>query len=333
MNTAFLHGDLLEEVYMKPPSGLKLTNPNQVCKLKKSLYGLKQASRQWHTKLTVVLIDCGYQKSKADYSLFVRNTGHSFTAILVYVDDLVIAGDSLAEINALKRILDDKFSIKDLGALKYFLGFEVARTKEGLHMCQRKYALDLLQDSGLLACKPCSTPMDSGIKFIKDQDAPYADITSYRRLIGRLIYLTHTRPDISHAISILSQYLSAPCHEHYTATQRILRYIKRDPGLGLYFPSNSTMELRGFTDSNWANCPDTRRSTSGFCFFFGSALISWKSKKQRTVSRSSSEAEYRALALGGCEAQWLIYLLNDLQIHSSQPVVIYCDNHSAIHIA
>jgi hypothetical protein len=159
VNTTFLHGDLNEEVYMKAPPGLTLDSPDLVCKLQRSLYGLKQASRQWNAKLTETLTSTGYIQSKADYSLFTKKTSLGYTAILVYVDDLVLGGTDINEINHLKALLDSKFSIKDLGSLKYFLGFEVARSKIGLSLCQRKYTLDLLQDSGLLAAKPVNTPM------------------------------------------------------------------------------------------------------------------------------------------------------------------------------
>ncbi|GAU28547.1 hypothetical protein TSUD_268860 [Trifolium subterraneum] len=165
VNTAFLHGDLNEEVYMQPPPGLELPQPNLVCKLQRSLYGLKQASRQWNTKLTETLTSSGYIQSKADYSLFTKQTSTGFTVILVYVDDLVLGGTDMSEIHNIKTLLDDKFSIKDLGNLKYFLGFEVARSKEGISLCQRKYALDLIEDDGLLGAKPCPTPMQPQLQL------------------------------------------------------------------------------------------------------------------------------------------------------------------------
>ncbi|GAU47119.1 hypothetical protein TSUD_98960 [Trifolium subterraneum] len=233
VNTAFLHGDLNEEVYMQAPPGLALPHPNLVCKLQRSLYGLKQASRQWNAKLTETLIASGFTQSKADYSLFTKKTCQGFIAILVYVDDLVLGGTDMTEINQLKALLDQKFSIKDLGSLKYFLGFEVARSKSGISLCQRKY----------------------------------------------------------------------------------------------------TLALKGYSDSDWVACPDTRRSTTGVCFFIGTSLISWKRKKQSVVSRSSSEAEYRALAQTTCEGQWLLYLLKDFLIAHDSPIIIYRDNKSAMHIA
>ncbi|CAL0310703.1 unnamed protein product [Lupinus luteus] len=237
------------------------------------------------------------------------------------------------EIQSIKSLLDEKFSIKDLGTLEYFLGLELARSKNGISLCQRKYALDLLQDSGMLASKPYSSPMDNSVKLHSESGPAYSDITSYRRLIGRLVYLTHTRPNISFSVGHLSQFLASPRMDHYKAALRILRYIKSAPGKGLFFPSKNKAELKGFSDADWASCVDTRRSVTGFCFFLGESLISWKSKRQRTVSRSSAEAEYRALALAGWEAQWLVYLFNDLYLNHVGPIILYCDNQSALHMA
>lgn len=239
VNTTFLHGDLKEEVYMQPPPGLHISDPSLVCRLDKFLYGLKQASRQWNAKLTEVLLSSGYVQSRSDYSLFTKSVGSGFTAILVYVDDLVITRTNMNEIDHMKQLLDTKFSIKDLGPLKYFLGLEIARSQKGINLSQRKYALDLLHDTSLLAAKPCTTSMDCKSKLHKNSGAAYADITGNRRLIGRLLYLTHTQPDISYAVSNLSQFLGSPTVEHHQAALRILRYIKGSPGQGLLFPSDS----------------------------------------------------------------------------------------------
>jgi hypothetical protein len=333
VNTAFLHGDLKEEVYMKPPPGLHLSSPNLVCKLQRSLYGLKQASRQWNTKLTDTLLSSGYLQSKSDYSLFTKQRSTGFTVILVYVDDLVLGGTDADEITHIKALLDTKFSIKDLGILKYFLGFEVARTQAGISLCQRKYTLDLITDAGLLGAKPCSTPMQPQLQLHKASGELISNPTTYRRIIGRLLYLTHTRPNIAYTVSKLSQFLDSPTTEHMLAGLHVLKYLKQSPGQGLIYSSTSSLNLKGFSDSDWGACPDTRRSTTGICFFLGSSLISWKSKKQTVVSRSSSEAEYRALAQATCEGQWLSYLLQDLNIPHPSPIILYCDNKSALHIA
>ena len=333
VNNAFLHGDLNEEVYMELPQGFLSSQPNLVCKLQKSLYGLKQASRQWYSKLSTTLLSYGYRHSTSDHSLFFKASVSSFTAILVYVDDVIITGNDMTEINTVKQQLDAKFSIKDLGELRYFLGLELARSKDGIFLCQRKFALELLEDSGYLACKPASSPMDPSLKLSKDKGTSIPDPTSYRQLIGRLQYLTTTRPDISFVTQQLSQFLADPKDIHLQAAHRVLRYIKSSPGAGIFLSADSDLKLRCFTDSDWASCIDSRRSVTGWVVFLGRSLISWKAKKQATTSRSSSEAEYRALASSTCEVQWLIYLLNDFDVSHLDPALIYCDNQSAIQIA
>ncbi|CAJ2651582.1 unnamed protein product [Trifolium pratense] len=333
VNNAFLHGDLQEDVYMKIPDGVQCAKPNQVCKLLKSLYGLKQASRKWYEKLTSLLVKEGYTQSTSDYSLFTIKQQNHFTALLIYVDDVILTGTDIQEITRIKTILDNNFKIKDLGVVKYFLGLEVAHSKEGISISQRKYCLDLLHDSGLLGSKPASTPLDPSIKLHQDNGKPFEDISLYRRLVGKLLYLTNTRPDITFATQQLSQFLHNPTVTHYKAACRVIRYLKHNPGRGLIFHRNSDMQILGYSDADWAGCLDTRRSTSGYCFFLGSSLVSWKAKKQSTISKSSSEAEYRALSSATCELTWLLYLLKDLQIECTKQPVLFCDNQSALHIA
>ena len=333
VNNAFLHGDLQEDVYMKLPLGLSTSKPNQVCKLSKSLYGLKQASRKWYEKLTTLLISNGYKQAASDASLFIKSTSETFTVLLVYVDDIILAGNSLSEFQFIKNVLHQAFKIKDLGTLKYYLGLEVAHSHRGISLCQRKYCLDLLNDSGLLGSKPVSTPSDPSIKLHNDTSPLFSDISAYRRLISRLIYLNTTRPDITFITQQLSQFLSKPTQTHYTAALRVLKYLKGSPGKGIFFPRASSLHIQGYTDADWAGCKDTRRSISGHCFFLGQSLICWRTKKQPTVSRSSSKAEYRAMASATCELQWLLYLLRDLQVQCAKLPVLYCDNQSAMHIA
>nr|GMD06025.1 Retrovirus-related Pol polyprotein from transposon TNT 1-94 [Ipomoea batatas] len=296
VNNAFLHGDLYEEVYMSLPPGVEPEKPGQICKLVKSLYGLKQASRQWNEKLTEELVHQGFLQASSDHSLFTRGSGESFIALLVYVDDIVVASSDFCQIQELKNHLHTTFGIKDLGSLKYFLDLEVARSHEGINLCQRKYALEL-------------------------------------RIIRKLLYLTITRPDISFVTQQLSQFLDAPTDVHLQATHRVLRYIKGSPGQGILFSANSTLQIRGFSYSDWGTCLKTRRSVTGYCIFLGESLISWKSKKQETVSKSSSETEYRALAATSCEIQWLLFLLADLGITLSTTSVLFSDSQSALAIA
>nr|KYP45329.1 Retrovirus-related Pol polyprotein from transposon TNT 1-94 [Cajanus cajan] len=279
-----------------------------------------------------MLLQCGYSQASSDHSLFVKSTHDSFTVLLVYVDDVVLAGNSLHEFTSIKSALHKAFGIKDLGILKFFLGLEVAHSARGISLCQSQYCLDLLSDCEVLGCKPVNTPLEPGIHLYQDEGPAYLDIPGYRRLIGRLLYLTTTRPDICFATQQLSQFLANPRIQHYKAAQRVLRYLKGCPGKAIFFSRSSSLQLMDFSDADWGGCPDTRRSVSGYCFFLGHSLISWRSKKQLTVARSSSEAEYRALASASCELQWLSYLLFDLHVTCSKAAVLYCDNQSALHI-
>lgn len=305
----------------------------KVCKLNKSIYGFKQASRQWYSKLSDSLISIGYSHSNADYSLFTKKCTDKFTALLIYVDDIVLTGNDFSEIQSVKSFLNEKFKIKDLGPLRYFLGLEIARSSSGIILNQRNYTLELLSDTDMLATKPSFTPYDSSLKLHCTESKYFDNITQYRRLTGRLIYLTTTRPDIAFVVQQLSQHVSKPRHVHYKGATRILQYLKSCPAQGLFYPSSSEICISGVADSDWATCPTTRRSITGFAVFLGDSLISWKSKKQSTVPRSSSEAKYRALASLTCEIQWMLYIFQDLNIQFAKPASLYCDNQSAVHLA
>jgi len=333
INNAFLHGTLDEEVYMQPLPGYAAKGESKVCKLLKSLYGLKQASRQWFSRFSTTLLQHGFLQSKSDYSLFTRSQGSSFIAFLIYVDDVIIASNNLAAVSDLTGLLNSQFHLKDLGTAKYFLGLEIARNSTGISVSQRKYTLDILADNGLLAAKPATFPMEANLKLSKDTGTSLTYPIQYRRLIGRLIYLTITRPDITYPVQGLSQYMAYPRQPHMDAAVRVLRYLKAAPGQGPFYPSTSDFKLKAFCDSDWAGCSDTRRSTTGFCVFLGLSLISWRSKKQHTVSRSTAEAEYRSMASCSCELTWLHALLRDFTIIHHQPSLLFCDSKVALHIA
>ncbi|KAI5330645.1 hypothetical protein L3X38_030043 [Prunus dulcis] len=333
VHNAFLHGDLHEEVYMLPPPGYRRQGEHTVCRLHKSLYGLKQASRSWFRKFSSAIQNIGFFQSKADYSMFTQTRGKSFTTILLYVDDMIITGNNDDAIRDLKHFLGTCFKIKDLGPLKYFLGVEIARSKSGISFCQRKYTLDILEGAGLLGAKPEKIPMEANVSLMPTGSDPLKDPTRYRRLIGRLIYLTITRPEITYAVNTLSQFMHEPRKHHFDTAHRLLHYLKGAPGQGLLFSSNGPLHLTAYCDADWARCPFTRRSVTGYCIFLGRSLISWKSKKQVTVSRSSAEAEYRSMAATTCELTWLRYLLQDLQVEHRQPATLLCDNKAALYIA
>uniref|UniRef100_A0A2N9IJ59 Uncharacterized protein n=1 Tax=Fagus sylvatica TaxID=28930 RepID=A0A2N9IJ59_FAGSY len=332
VKNAFLNGDLLEEVYMQPPPGYP-DSQNQVCRLRRALYGLKQAPRAWFAKFSSVVAQQGFTPSSYDSALFIRHTSTGITLILLYVDDMIITGDDIAGICDLQKFLSQQFEMKDLGTLSYFLGLEVTSSSDGYYLSQAKYASDLLSKAGLTDSKTVSTPLELNVKLNTTDGEPLSDATLYRQLVGSLIYLTVTRPDLAYAVHLVSQFMSAPRSTHYAAVLRILRYIKGTLFHGLHFSAQSSLELRAYADADWAGDPTDRRSTTGYCFLLGSSLISWRSKKQSVVARSSTEAEYRALADATSELLWLRWLLADMGAPQTTNTPIHCDNRSAIHIA
>ena len=338
VSNAFLHGILEEEIFMSlpqgytPPPGVTLP-PNPVCRLRKSLYGLKQASRQWYKRFSSVLIGANFIQSPADNTLFVKASSTSFVAVLVYVDDILIASNDSVAVDELKSLLQSAFKIKNLGQSRFFLGLEIARSTSGISVYQTKYALNLLEYSGLLGCKASSVPMDPNLHLIKDLGELLSQPRVYMELIGRFLYLTITRPDITFVVHQLSQFLSAPTDVHLQAAYKVLRYIKNNHGQGLMYSSATEMCLNAFSDADWATCKNTRRSVTGFCVCLGTSLVFWKSKKQSVVSRSSTEAEYRSFALVTCELIWLQQLLKDLRVEMRCLAKLLFDNKSAIHIA
>ncbi len=335
IKNAFLNGELEEEVFMELPPGFEEKyGVGKVCKLKKSLYGLKQSPRAWFERFGKAVKGHGYTQSQADDSMFYKHSKEGKVAVLiVYVDDIVLTGNDHTELTRIKKLLAKDFEVKDLGILKYFLGMEFARSKEGLVVSQRKYVLDLLEETGLLGCKPAETPMESNLKLQPKSSGKHVDKERYQRLVGKLIYLSHTRPDIAFAVSVVSQLMHSPGAEHFDAVNRILRYLKGTPGRGLLFRKNDNFQVEVYTDADWAGSVTDRRSTSGYCTFVGGNLVTWRSKKQSVVARSSAEAEFRAVALGICEILWIKKLLEELKMEIQLPMKVYCDNKSAILIA
>ncbi|RVW25298.1 Retrovirus-related Pol polyprotein from transposon RE1 [Vitis vinifera] len=240
-----------------PPGFCKEEEETRVCKLKKSLYGLKQSPRAW-------------------FDRFAKR---------------------------LKKVLAIEFEIKYLGQMRYFLGMEVARSRKGISISQRKYVLDLLTETGMLGCKPSDTPIKARKKT--ENDRKLMDRERYQRLVGRLIYFSHTRPDTAFAVSVVSQYMHSPKESHLEAVYKILRYLKGSPGRGLFFKKSDSKKVEIYTDADWAGSTDDIRSTTGYCTYVWGNLVTWKSKKQSVVARSSVEVEFRAIAQGMCEGLWL----------------------------
>ncbi|KAM2062109.1 hypothetical protein TB2_047101 [Malus domestica] len=302
----FLHGDLEEEGYMDFPLGYGIENSNgKVCRLQKALYGLKQSPRAWFGRFTKAMKKYGYRQGNSNHTLFIKHKGGKVTLLIIYVDDMIVTSDDTIEIEQLQGYLSSKFETKDLGSLKYFLGIEVARSQEEIYLSQRKYVLDLLSETGMLACKLVDTPIVQNHHLAIYQDKVLTNKERYQRLVGKLIYLSLTRPDIAYALSVVSQFMHAPSEDHMTAVMRILSYLKGAPGKGLMFKKHGHMEVKGYTDADWAGNIIDRRSTSGYFTFVAGNLVTWRSKKHSVVARSSAEAKYKGMAHSICELLWL----------------------------
>ncbi|RDX67605.1 hypothetical protein CR513_53499, partial [Mucuna pruriens] len=313
VKNAFLHGDLEKEVYMEIPLGFYSHNEkNKVCKLKKALYGLKQSPRAWFGRFSQVMISLGYRQSQGDHTLFIKHSPNGkLTLLLVYVDDMIVIGDDEIEKLNLKEKLIPQFEMKELGKLKYFLGIEVAYFK--------KYVLDLLKETRKLGWKISRVPIEQNHR-IGCEESPIIEKFQYQRLVGKSIYLSHTMPDIAYVVSVVSQFMHDPRERHLQAVERILQ-------------KEGTLSMKIYTDANYAGSVVDRRSTLGYCMFLGGNLVTWRSKKQNVVARSSAEAEFQAMAQGICEGFWMKIILDDLKVKYEGSIKLFCDNNSAISIA
>ncbi|KAF2311236.1 hypothetical protein GH714_021117 [Hevea brasiliensis] len=267
----------------------------------------------------------------ADPSLFVMHTSTGVLVLLIYVDDMLLTGSSMALVQNFLQVLSKEFSMKDLGPLHHFLGIQIQSTDSGLQLNQTRYAYSILERAQMVDCQPMPTPLVQRHDAVTDP-TPVADPTFFRGLVGSLQYLTLTRPDLSYSVNYISQFMHSPTLSHLKYVRRILRYLKGTIHFGLFFKKDTSLVLSAFSDADWAGCPTTRRSTTGYCTFLGCNIISWCAKKQHTVARSSTEAEYRSMAHTAAELTWLGYLLQDLQIYPKQPPILYGDNLSALHL-
>ncbi|GJU55465.1 ribonuclease H-like domain-containing protein [Tanacetum coccineum] len=333
VKNAFLNDYLSETVYMQQPPGFRDSqHPDYVCLLQRSLYGLKQALRAWFQRFAAYAARVGFHHSRCDTSLFIYRQGTDIAYLLLYVDDIVLTASSTAFLQRIITSLHAEFSMTDLGPLNYFLGVSVTRDTSGMFLSQQKYATEVLERAGMLTCNPCRTPVDTDSKLSADGD-PVSDPTLYRSLAGALQYLTFTRPDISYAVQQVCLFMHDPREPHFLALKRILRYVRGTLSYGLQLYSSTTSTLVAYSDADWAGCPTTRRSTSGYCVFLGNNLLSWSSKRQFTISRSSAEAEYRGVANAVAETCWLRNLLRELHTPLSTATLVYCDNVSAVYLS
>ena len=333
VKTAFLNGVIEEEVYIEQPQGFEAHGrESHVCRLKKALYGLKQAPRAWYSRIDTYLHQLGFEKSEADSNLYYILVGDDPLILVLYVDDLFLTGSEKL-IKGCKLDLASEFEMKDLGLMHYFLGMEVWQSSGHIFLGQGKYAVDILRRFEMEDCRPMSTPMITNLKKLVASESELVDPTLYRQLIGSLMYLVNTRPDISFAVNTLSQFMVEPRRVHWVAAKHVLRYLRGTVDYGLNYVQNDGVNLIGYTDSDWAGSAVDRKSTSGCCFSLGSAVVSWFSRKQKSVALSSTEAEYMAASQASCEAIWLRKLLFGLFGQKLQPTIIHCDNQSCIKLS
>jgi len=316
-------------VSSRPASSTLLT---LVYLLQRSLYGLKQAPQAWYQRFATYLRQLGFSTSSSDTSLFVLQDGGATVYLLLYVDDIVLTASTPALLRRITERLHSEFAMTDLGDLHHFLGISITRSSEGLFLSQRQYALDLLQRAGMAECHSTSTPVDGRAKLSASEGTPVADPTEYRSLAGALQYLTLTHPDLAYAVQQVCLFMHDPREPHLALIKRILRYMKGSLSAGLHIGTGPVDKLIAYSNVDWAGCPDSRRSTSGFCVFLGDNLVSWSSKRQTTVSRSSAEAEYRAVAHVVAECCWLRQLLQELHVPLRVATVVYYDNVSAVYM-
>ncbi|XP_066324159.1 uncharacterized mitochondrial protein AtMg00810-like [Miscanthus floridulus] len=299
--------------------------------LDKLIYGLKQAPRAWFNRFATFITGIDFTPTCSDSSLFVLRRGHDVAYLLLYVDDMVLTGSSTAPLQRIVDRLHAEFAVKDLGQLRFFLGIDVKRTANGFYLSQQRYAEDILECAGMANCKSAPTVDAKG--KLSAYGPKIDDAKHYSSLAGALQYLTVTRPALAFAVQQACLHMHDPREPHQTLLKWILIYVRGTSSLGFCLRASAELSITAYSDADWAGCPDTRRSTSGFCVFLGDALVSWSSKRQPTVSRSSAEAKYRAVAAAAAECIWLRQLLGELHCGIGKATVTYGDNVSAVYMS
>ena len=330
VKTAFLHGDLLEEVYVSQPEGFKVKGrEDKVYRLHKALYGLKQAPRAWNIKLKSILKELNFEKCSKEPSLFRKKTNGEDLLVAVYVDDLLVTGSNLEVIQCFKTEMATKFEMTDLGMLTYYLGIEVIQSAAGIVLKQERYAIKILEEAGMHESNAAQVPMDPSLKMSKAIEEKDTNEKEFRRNIGCLRYLIHTRPDLAYSVGVLSRYMQQPKESHAAALKQVLRYLRGSCSLGLFYKRENEKGLVGYSDSSYNVDPDDGRSTTGHIFYLNECPVSWCSTKQEIVALSSCEAEFMAATEAAKQAIWLQELLGEI-VKDSEKAMIRIDNKSAI---
>jgi hypothetical protein len=332
VKSAFLNGPIKEEVYVEqPPSFEDEEYPNHVYKLHKALYRLKQAPRAWYECIRDFLIENSISIGKVDSTLFTRKMGKELFVCQIYVDDIISGSTNASFCEEFSKIMTDRFEMSVIGEFKYCLGFQIKQLKYGMFISQTKYALDLLKKFGMDKAKPIRTPMGTNSHLDLDIDGKSVDQKVYRTIIGSLLYLCASSPDIMLSVCMCARFQAAPKECHLRAVKRIMRYLVLTPYLGLWYPKGAHFELIGYSNVDYVGCKVDRKSTSGTCQFLGRSLVYWSSKKQNSIALSTTEAEY--VAAGSCCAQllWMRQTLKDYD-YTLNHVPLLCDNSSATKI-
>ena len=335
--TAFLHGELEEEIYMTPPEGLQ--KEGKVWRLLKTLYGLKQAPRCWNQRLDVFFAQKGYVRNENDFATYMKGSGREQLLIAIYVDDLLIMSEDLDAVNKTKAELTAEFEMVDFGEAQLVLGMQIKHYRKMgvLTMSQERYCEKVLTRFNMKECKAVSTPLALGQKLrltnqqLTEKEVKDMENVPYRSAIGSLMYLmVSTRPDLAASVGILSRYLEDPNPSHWEAVKRVFRYVQGSKDYGLTFTRQGNNNPVGYCDADWGGCLDTRRSTTGYVFLMGGGAISWSSKRQSSVALSSCEAEYMAASQAGKEVVWLSNFLTELNVKITKPLEVYSDSQSAL---
>ncbi|GKD72553.1 retrovirus-related pol polyprotein from transposon TNT 1-94 [Tanacetum coccineum] len=304
VKTAFLNGELKEEVYVSQPEGfIDPDYPTHVYHLKKAMYGLKQAPRAWYDTLSRFLLDNNFSKGAVDLTLFTRKTGKHILLVQIYVDDIIFASTDPKACDIFSNEMSFKFQMSRMGQMSFFLGLQVSQNPKGVFINQSKFSLEILKKLGMDSCDPVDTPMVDRLKLDEDPLGIPVDHTRFRSMVGSLMYLTTSRPDLVFAVCMCARYQASPTKKHLEALKRVFWYLKGTINWGLWYPKDTSMALTAYADADHTGCQDTRRSTSGSAQFLRDKLVSWSSKKQKSTTISTTEAEY--IAMFGCCAQIL----------------------------
>ncbi|KAL2252265.1 UNVERIFIED_CONTAM: Retrovirus-related Pol polyprotein from transposon TNT 1-94 [Sesamum indicum] len=333
VKTTFLYGELEEEIYMEQPEGFVAHgNEHKVCKLVKSLYGLKQAPKQWHEKFDKTIFAFGFTVNENDKCIYCKVKGDKMIILYLYVDDILLIGSCLDIIIETKSFLKNKFEMKDMGEANVILGIKLTRSTDGIAISQSHYVEKIIEKFGYQNSGIAKTPYHPSVALFKNESGVSVAQLRYSQIIGSLQYLANgMRPDISFSVSKLARYTSCPDKTHWGALDRVLRYLKGTVSLAIHY-GRFPVVLEGYNDASWIAKNSGSNRCSGYVFTLGGGAVSWKSAKQTLITRSTFEAELRALDTNGTEAEWLFWLLSQLPVVNQplSPIVVHYDSQTTI---